>query len=196
MGRDLTILYDQLASPSSAVYALAQRRPYWIAAFVVLLVVVSKVTAVALMGPPLIAQAGTAFFLLFIIQQLLLAFVLLVLTAGIYHLAATNDEMIGDARVAFLLVCLCWLPYIFLGPLALVARGLGMAWSAWLLGLLVLHTWVFVLKVIAVKNYYSISTGRSVLVVVLPLILLAFLVLGAILLGLGFIGSVLPSLVT
>ena len=173
----LTILYNQLASPKKAVQALAERRPYGLAFFVIVLSVLSRVTA-GLLAPstPLVFAAGSLFALM-CVAQFFITVVFTIAAASIYHFAATNEFKLGDVRVLFLLIAVCFLPDIFFAPITLLLYGLPSAAAAavWTFCALGLWVWGFVLQIIAVKNYYEISGGRSFFAVILPFILVGAL---------------------
>lgn len=196
MEKNISILYDQLCSPRDAVYALIERRPYWLAVLVIILAVLSRTTGQLVAGPQGGFADGVAFFVLLFITQLAVTFVCLIVTVGIYHFAATHDEMLGDARVLFMLISVCLVPYIFLGPLAIVVRATPAAMPVWIAGLVLLSLWVFILKILAIKNYYGISTFKSSLIVALPYILVALVVIPLILLAIGYVVVTFKGLVS
>jgi len=171
----LAILYNQLVSPKKAVQAIAERRPYWLAFFVIALSVLSKITA-GLLSPssPLAFGAGSLFALL-CIAQFFVTVIFTIVAASIYHFAATNEFKLGDVRVLFLLVAVCFLPNIFFAPITLLVYGLpsAVATAVWTVCAIGLWVWSFVLQIIAVKNYYEISSGRSFFAIILPFILVA-----------------------
>ncbi|HUT03981.1 MAG TPA: YIP1 family protein [bacterium] len=173
----LTILYNQLVSPKKAVQALSERRPYWLAFFVIVLSVLSRMTA-GLLSPssPLVFGAGSLFALL-CIAQFFITVIFAIAAASIYHFAATNEFKLGDVRVLFLLIAVCFLPGIFFAPITLLVYGLpsAAATAVWTLCAIGLWVWSFVLQIIAVKNYYEISGGRSFFAVILPFILVGAL---------------------
>ncbi len=185
----LAILYDQLTSPKKAVQALSERRPYGLAFFVIALSVLSRVTA-GLISPSCAGTfGGVSLFVLLCMGQLIITLVFIVIAASVYHFAATNEDKLGDVRVLFLLIAVCFLPDIFLAPVAILTNGLpfgaGMAVFAGVgVGLWV---WIFVLQIVAVKNYYEISGGRSFLAVILPFILMGVLVFGFFLMVFAYI---------
>jgi len=177
---NLTILYDQLTSPKKAVQALSERRPYGLAFFVIALSVLSRVTAGLIAPSSAGTFGGASLFVLLCLGQLIITVVFAVFAASVYHFAASNEFKLGDARVLFLLIAVCFLPDIFLAPVAILTNGLsagaGIAvFAAVSVGLWI---WVCILQIIAVKNYYEVSTGRSLLAVSLPFILTAILGLG------------------
>jgi len=169
----LAILYNQLVSPKKAVQALSERRPYWLAFFVIVLSVLSRMTA-GLLSPssPLVFGAGSLFALL-CIAQFFITVIFAIAAASIYHFAATNEFKLGDVRVLFLLIAVCFLPGIFFAPITLLLYGLpsAAATAVWTVCAIGLWVWSFVLQIIAVKNYYEISGGRSFFAVILPFIL-------------------------
>lgn len=189
----LTILYNQLVSPKKAVQALAERRPYWLAFFVIVLSVLSRMTA-GLLAPstPFVFGAGSLFALLCIVQ-FFITVIFAILAASIYHFAATNEFKLGDVRVLFLLIAVCFLPGIFFAPITLLVYGLpsAAATAVWTVCAIGLWVWSFVLQIIAVKGYYEISGGRSFFAVILPFILVGALGAAAFLLMFAYlVGSI------
>jgi len=176
----LAILYDQLTSPKKAVQALSERRPYGLAFIVIALSVLSRAIAGLIAPSSTGTFGGVSLFILLCIGQLIITLVFAIFAASVYHFAATNEEKLGDVRVLFLLIAVCFLPDIFLAPVAILTNGLpvGTGIAVFAAVGIVLWIWIFVLQVLAVKNYYEISGGRSFFAVILPFILMGVLVLG------------------
>ena len=177
---NLAILYDQLTSPKKAVQALSERRPYGLAFFVIALSVLSRVTA-GLIAPSCAGTfCGVSLFVLLCLGQLIVTLVFTVIVASVYHFGATNEDKLGDVRVLFLLIAVCFLPDIFLAPVAILTNGLpvGAGIAVFAVVGVGLWVWIFVLQILAVKNYYEVSGGRSFLAVILPFVLMGVLVLG------------------
>ena len=188
----ISLLYDQLMAPRSAAVGLADRRPYWIAALVILLAVVSQTTGKMLMGGLPVVEVP--FFILACIAQVVMTFVILVVCVGIYHLAATHDDALGDARVLFLLIASCLTPQILLAPLALIARGIPNGMVLWISSAIAIAVWVFVLKVLAIRNYYGISGFKAFLVILLPFILAVLFFIPLMVLIFGYVIVALKGL--
>ena len=186
---NLSILYDQLTSPKMAAQALSERRPFGLAFFVIVLSVLSRITAGLLAPSSGGTFGGVRLFILICIAQFIVTVVFAILAASIYHFAATNEDKLGDVRVVFLLIAVCFLPDIFLAPVALLTNGLsaGAGMTVFAVAGIAVFVWTFVLQILAVKNYYQISGGRSFLAVILPYILMGVLGLGLLLLLLGYV---------
>ena len=193
----LGILYDQLTSPKKAVQALAERRPYGLAVLVIVLSVVSKVTAGLIVPSNAGAFGGARLFVLLCFAQLVITVVFTIIAASVYHFAATNEFKLGDAKVLFLLIAVCLLPEVFAAPIAVLVNGLPVsaAIPVWIMCAVGLWLWGFILQIIAVKNYYEISAGRSFFAVILPFLLMSVLGLAVLLMVLTYIMVSIRALV-
>jgi len=174
--RTLSILYDQLTSPSRAVVGLVEQRPYGLAILVVALAVISEVVGKTLVGPGYML-GGVSFLVLSFVAQFAFVLVSLVVATSIYHFAATNEYVTGHARVLFLLIAVCFLPYILLAPLSILAQATPQSGPIWFAGAAAIWIWVFGLKVSAVRHYYAISAGSAFFVVLLPYLIIVGLAL-------------------
>lgn len=190
-----SILYDQLVSPKTAVETLAYKQPFWLGFFVVAFAAVSSTTAGMIMGGDGSMGLNTSVFILACFAQTALMLILLVPAVGIYHFAATRERMLGNARVLFLLVCTALLPNIFLTPLAILCRAVPAGAGLYVLGFLLIVLWAFILKVLAIKNYYGISAFGSVLVVLLPYLLIALLTIPLFVMMIAGLSAALKGLV-
>lgn len=118
----------------------------------------------------------------FITIGIVVGFVLWFVKAGFLQLLA--EIMGGQGRALNLLGVLGFaaLPGIFNGPIALITRNLAPYLS--IPFSLLLYIWTTVLTVIAVRAVHRISTGRSVFVTLLPLLIfmavIVFIVIAAI----------------
>lgn len=193
----LAILYDQLSAPKSAVEAIAEKRPFGLAIFVLILSVISKVAAGLIVPSNAGVFSDISLFILLCFAQIVITAVFTILAASVYHFAATNEYKLGDVRVLFILISVCLLPDVFSAPIALILNWLPWAntESLWFVSLVTLWIWGVVLQIIAVKNYYSISAGRSLFAVILPFILLSALGMGGFLLVFTYLMSSIKALV-
>jgi len=192
----LAILYDQLTSPKKAVQALSERRPYGLAFAVIALSVLSRVTA-GLIAPSCAGTfGGASLFVLLCLGQLIITLVFTIIAASMYHFGATNEDKLGDVRVLFLLIAVCFLPDIFLAPVAILTNGfpVGAGIAVFAAVGVGLWVWIFVLQILAVKNYYEVSGGRSFLAVILPFILMGVLALGFFLMMFAYVMISLRSM--
>ncbi len=193
----LAILYDQLTSPKKAVQALVERKPYGLAVLVIVLSVVSKVAAGLIVPSNAGPFGGASLFVLLCFAQLVITVVFTIIAASVYHFAATNEYRLGDAKVLFLLVAVCLLPEVFAAPIAVLMNGLPVSTAipVWVVCAMGLWLWGFILQIIAVKNYYEISVGRSFFAVILPFILMSVLGLAVILMVFTYIVVSMRALV-
>ncbi len=100
--------------------------------------------------------------------QLLIAMIWWLISTSLTHMAAEFAGGHGRARSLLSLYGIVQMPLIFLAPATIIGR---VAWGglADLAGL-ALSIWVLVLSVLAVRENYSLGTGRAVGVYMLPVL--------------------------
>lgn len=121
-------------------------------------------------GPSIVGAITSPFFWLTSIAVL----------AGIYHLVSIIFRGNGSYAGLFAGFSFSVLPFIFSAPLALVTVVMGTLSGLILSGLgrLVLLGWVTLLLYYAIKENYSFSTGRALLVYLLPALVFTVLIIG------------------
>ena len=177
-------LIGVIARPTSTIGSICQQRPIgW--AIVVYLVVclVSAFAAIGLVfhlaglpdfgAPPLTAAVdipGT------LVGTPIIGLLTLVVFTAIYHLVALVLGGKGSYWGLFSGFAFAALPGIFSAPLAAISLPLGTAGTGlYGMGTLALTLWVVVLYVIALRENYLVSTGRAILLFLLPVIILPLL---------------------
>ena len=194
-------LIGVIARPTSTIGSICQQRPIgW--AIVVYLVVclVSAFAAIGLVfhlaglpdfgAPPLTAAVdipGT------LVGTPIIGLLTLVVFTAIYHLVASVLGGKGSYWGLFSGLAFAALPNIFFAPLTAISLPLGIIGGTILYGLgaIGLTLWIVVLGVIAIRENYVVSTGRAVLIYLLPLILLVILGILIAILVMGMIGGLL-----
>ena len=113
-----------------------------------------------------------------VISSPVLAIITLFIYSGLYHLFARLFGGTGDFWGLFSAVSFTSFVFIFLPPLNLLSQ-LGGIVAVLTMGLLsfAVGIWNLVLEVIAVRENHQISTGLSVLTVLIPLVILIILAL-------------------
>ncbi len=180
------ITYGVLFQPASTVPRIAAgpRMGLGVLFFVVVTGLVALMNGIAAPAtlPPEIPAGG--FLVPFVvIVSLLMGFVGWVVGVAVLHLLAEFLGGSGRVRDLFATWGYIQLPRLFTVPAAL----LGTAVSPFVQGTisLLIALWVFYLEVIAVRSIYRLSTGRAVLALIIPYVVL-FVVLVVVLLALVF----------
>ncbi len=191
--KSLEIVYGVLFQPGKAFRQLADRPIGWVGAFAFLLATVvnfaaglilapaspGAATGGALLGSPgggtfdptvvanailsLRARLGWAIFPM----DLAVGLAMWLLGAAVVHLASELIGGEGRASSLLALMGLAKLPYVFVAPLALVARYTWPGVAS--LGGVVILIWVLALYIVAIGANYGFGTGRAVAALVLPL---------------------------
>jgi hypothetical protein len=166
-----------LARPTSTIRSVCQQRPIGWAIIVYL--AVSLITTVAWVEPGMLEKLGLPALGMpaILVGGLIYNFVSLVIFTAIYHVVASVLGGRGRYWGVFCGSAFAALPAIFVAPLAVI--GLLPIVGALLsgLGTLGVVVWSFVLTILAVRENYLVSTGRAILIVFLPLVVLMALVL-------------------
>ncbi len=102
----------------------------------------------------------------------------LFIVVGLYHLFARLFKGRGEFWGLFSAVCFAGFVTIFMPPINLLSQvggiGLGVVTGILSLGIMV---WNLVLNVLAVRESHQITTGMSVLAVLIPIVILSVLML-------------------
>jgi hypothetical protein len=175
-------LVGVLVRPTSTIRSICEQRPVGWA--VVVYLIVGLITTVAWIDPGMLEELGMpdpgmpAIVVAFSIANI----VTLVVGTAIGHLAAL---VLGGKGSYWGLFCgfgFAALPGIFAAPLAVI--GLVPVLGAMLSGLgnFGIGVWSLVLTILAIRGNYLVSTGRAILILLLPLV--ALMVLGLLVIAL------------
>ncbi|WP_170291899.1 Yip1 family protein [Heliobacterium mobile] len=173
-------LYQVLVNPSLAFSAAAERKPLGLALSVVLgtsvinlIVNMSLADRTALFHPPGVANdvfgnivAGMSLF------AVLIGIIMWFVMAGFFNLVGELLGGRGNAKGLLTALGLAYWPSILLAPVNLAGQYLPGGKVIQSLGLLGVTLWGFVLQVLAIRESLGLSTGRSLLVIFFPLIVI------------------------
>jgi hypothetical protein len=167
-GRVLEMIYGMLFQPVRTARQLAREQPVGmaVAVHVAVTALTGAYNAIVLAGRINIV-AGTAVPVTLVAATVSFSLLLWLVYTGVLQIIA---ELLGGQGRGIALLSVTGfvnLPAIFLPVLALLARLSRLPLETGLS--LVLSLWVLVLYVIAVREAHGLSTGRSVLTVLLPL---------------------------
>jgi hypothetical protein len=171
----LDTLIGVLARPISTIRSVCEQRPIGWAIIVYL--VVSVVTTVAWIRPEMLAELGLPQVGMpaILVGISITNIVTLVIFTAIAHLVASLLGGKGNYWGLFSGFGFAALPYIFAAPLAVI--GLLTMVGALISGLgsFGIMVWSIVLTILAVRENYLVSTGRAILILLLPIVILVVL---------------------
>ncbi len=172
MNTFIDYIYGTLTGPGKTMALLAVRRPVGMGIAVFMLVnVFSSLTALlgeewqGLNGDLNLAPAMPAIFMISFLVTFLLWFVGL----GVYHLLAELFGGEGSIKSLIATQGFAQLPAILVVPFAFLSIFLG-DWLA-ILATFCFGIWTLCLSVIGVRCSYGLSVGRSIMVVILPILI-------------------------
>lgn len=157
------LLYGVLASPAKTLRQISERHPLGWAILIVILI--SPLGAITLEQPEFLKLGRGSLILLY----MSLSAIMWPIWAGLMHLMARLLRGQGDYLGLLCALGFAGLPRIFVAPLALLGRLLGIFGTLLeLLGNLALGVWMLVLGVLAVRETHGLSTGRAVAAFLIP----------------------------
>lgn len=179
----LEISMGVLTKPTPTIRSICQERPIGWA--IVVYLVVNLVVALASIGLgdlefPGGGELSSAFLagisILFLIGFPIIGLLTLAVLTAIWHAVASVLGGKGSYCGLFSGFAFAHLPAIFTAPLALIGLLPGII-GALLFGLgsIALGLWSLVLSILAVRENYAVSTGRAILIYLLPAVILLVL---------------------
>ncbi|MFW0858693.1 MAG: YIP1 family protein [Dehalococcoidia bacterium] len=179
----LETLVDVLARPTSTIRSICQQRPIGWAIIVYL--VVSLVSTVVMietgdldlegMGLPDLGMPAI------LGGTLIIGILTLVIFTALCHLAASLLGGRGGYWGLFSGFGFTALPGIFVAPLAVIGMLPIVGGLLSGLGTFGVSVWSLVLNILAIRENYLVSTGRAILIVLLPAVILIVLLVGLLL---------------
>ena len=174
----LDILYQVLASPSTAFRVVSQKRPL---GWAILTAIFSSVVFayVILPNPHQLAEVifgldrGSLNIAPLVLVWLSLFPLALLIQAGLLHAVAVLSRGRGSYRGMFCALCFASFPVVFFAPLALFRAILdsGAGQLLYNIGSLILLLWILLLDIAAVRQNYHFRLGRAVATCLIPLFL-------------------------
>jgi len=176
MGKDiLDTLIGVLVRPTSTIRSVCQERPIGWAIIVYL--VVSLVSIVTMIEPGMLEELGLPDLGMptIVVGGSIINIITLVIFTAICHVAASVLGGRGSYGGLFCGFAFAALPLIFAAPLAVIALlpTVGALLSG--LGTFGIGVWSIILTILAVRENYLVSTGRAILIFLLPAVVLTVL---------------------
>jgi hypothetical protein len=171
----LDTLVGVLARPISTIRSICQVRPIGWAIIVYL--VISLVTAPVMVDPGMLAELGLPDlgWPAILVGWPIINIVSLVIFTAIAHLVASLLGGKGNYWGLFSGFGFAGLPYIFAAPLAVIGLLPMVGTPLSVLGNFGIIVWSIVLNILAVRENYLVSTGRAILILLLPIVILFLL---------------------
>lgn len=186
----LEISIGVLTSPTSTIRSICQERPVgWAIAVYLVVNLVVALASIGLAGldfpqglglpeggqlfPAFPAAISILLMIGMIIGTPIISLLMLAVLTAIWHLAALVLGGKGSYGGLFSGFAFAHLPAIFSAPLAVIGLLPGIV-GALLSGLgsIGLGLWSLVLSILAVRENYAVSTGRAILIYILPAVIL------------------------
>ncbi|MCW2277502.1 Yip1 family protein [Heliophilum fasciatum] len=196
-------LYYVLVAPVRALRQAARQKPLGLAVAVVLTIAMIALAAQILLGPPeagfmgrpmnsstwraLVTLAGTG--------AIIIGLGGWIMAAAFFNLAGELLRGRPNAKGLLTALGLAQLPNLFQIPLQAIDATVGLPQGVESLLVTVLSLWVALLQIIAVREALALSTGRALLIVCVPLLLIGAITVAAVIAAVTFIHAV-PGLST
>ncbi len=167
---NLEILFNLIIHP---LYAL--RREDRTLGLAIMVVIAALWSSIA--GDYLIKEASVnaTLFSFSIIMPVIMTLFSVVIGVSLWHFISENFQGKGKASELFLCICLSFLPYIFVSPMALIIKFLSINTAFfWLFKILIL-VWVSVLQINSIKTVYGLNGSQAVLTYFIPLAVIFFI---------------------
>lgn len=166
---NLEILLNLLIHPN---YALRRKDKSWgLAIVVVIMATWSSVVSDYLMRG---TSLNYTVFILSVILTITVVLFSVFVGVSLWHFISESFKGKGKTSELFLCICFSLLPYIFLAPMALVAKSLNVTFL-WVLFQLFILVWVIVLQIDSIKTVYGLSGSQAVLTYFIPFAVLSFM---------------------
>lgn len=175
---NLEILFDLIVHP---LYALRREdRTLGLAITVIIAALWSSVACNYLIIGNSVNVAGFSLNIIFLFVMVLF---FVVLQVSLWHFIAEGFKGNGKASKLFLCVCISYVPFVFLAPMAVIVKFLS-AISFWSLFQFFIIVWVILLQINSIKTVYGLNGSQAVLTYFIPFaVLLLILVLMLIVAG-------------
>ncbi len=169
---NLEILFNLIVHP---LYALRREdRTLGLAIIVIIAALWSSIAGNSLIRG---TSVSATFFSLNIIFSVITILFLIVLQVSLWHFISEGFKGRGKVSELFLCVCLSFLPYIFLAPMALIVKSLSIntnfLWSFFQFSILV---WVIVLQINSIRSVYGLNGSQAVLTYFIPFAVIFFII--------------------
>ena len=165
---NLEILFNFLIHPT---YALKRRdKSLSLSIMVVIAALWSSVTGNYLMTDTSVSAAVFSFR---IICMVMMTLFLIVISVSVWHFISESFKGEGKVSELFPCICLSFLPYIFLTPLALIIKFLpDSATFYWFFFQFLIVVWVIVLQISSIRTVYELNGPLATLTYFVPFIVI------------------------
>lgn len=173
---NLEILFNLLIHPN---YALKrQDKSLSLSIMVLIAALWSSVISKHLMNG---ISINTTIFSFSLIMPVIVALVLIIVLVSLWHFISESFKGEGKVSELFLCICLSFLPYIFLTPMALIMKfsGINITFS-WFFFRFLIVMWIVILQVLSLRIVYEMSGPLATLTYFIPfvgIVVISFLIL-------------------
>lgn len=170
-------VYYLLVNPTACFKGLEEKRSLSMAFFVVLLAIMSHTVGTALIGTNNLTTARMML-TIGLLTKIIGFFVIWMVMASLLHFFAECLQGKGRVSILFIGLGFSLLPASLITPLALIAQVVGgeARMVIFALSNLFILLWIVRLQITSIKEIYSLSTFRSVVVLTAPLTLMLLLI--------------------
>lgn len=180
---NLEILFNLIVHP---LYALRREdRTLSLAILVIVAALWSSITGNYLISGNYV---NATFFSFNIVFSVVIALFFIILQVSLWHFISEIFKGKGKVSELFLCVCLCFLPYIFLAPMALIVKSLSINttffWPFFQFSIII---WVIVLQINSIKTVYGLNGSQAVLTYFIPFAVLFSILLLILIFSIMFI---------
>jgi len=119
-------------------------------------------------------SVNAVFFLSNIIFSVVMMFFFIIVQVSLWHFISEAFQGKGKASELFLCVCLSFLPFIFLAPMALIFKSLDLTflWPIFQFSVII---WIIVLQINSIRTVYGLNGSQAVLTYFIPFAVLFFI---------------------
>jgi hypothetical protein len=172
------LLYDFLVAPREGIEKLRsihREKDWLIALLIVAVAIFSQTLANFIIKPP--ASNSLLFFLTFgLLGALILVVIAWMFMTALFHFVASWRESKAAARELFILLGWSFLPLTLLPAAAILSKAFGGAgYTIYIIFYLFVLGWLIRLQVLSIRELYTISGEKALLIYITPAIILSVL---------------------
>ncbi len=117
-------------------------------------------------------SVNAAVFSFSIIIPIILTLFLIVISASLWHFISESFKGEGKVSELFICICLSFLPYIFLTPMALIMKFSGINETFYWLFFFLIAVWVMVLQISSLRIVYELNGPLATLTYFIPFMII------------------------
>ncbi len=181
---NLEILFNLLIHPN---YALRREdRNLGLAIMVLIAALWSSIAGDYLIRGASVNATLFSFSIIISIVAMLFA---IVMGVSLWHFISEGFKGKGKASELFVCICLCFLPYVFFAPMALIMKFLSINVAFFGLFRMLMIIWVVVLQISSIRIVYELSGSQAVLTYFIPFTAIFFIFFLGLILSVIFIAT-------